>query len=366
MEGPPDNEVIARLIAGELLKLTDACADAPAEIVRICDQALAHKPSDRYATAAAMRRDILAYLDEARLNVTAETMSEYLSAVFAEKRADMKKIIEQQLSGMAKSPDLSAISASLPPPRRACPSSAPARPGARRSSRRRGRGRPCSRRCRTRRRPRRSSALCPRSQEAGSTSSRAGRSSSARSVVAVGTYAGLAHRSAAPVAAHVEAQALPPAGASAPEPAAAGIELRVHADPSSARLFLDDAALPANPFVGRFAADDLTHRLRIEATGYTTRTQLISFAKDAAVDVALAPTAAAAAAAPVAVRSPSRPPPAAADPPAATTSAPAAPTAPPPRARQSAPSKIRGPTAPSRPSRRSARSTQQIPSIERC
>jgi serine/threonine-protein kinase len=114
-KGLGELEIITRLVAGDVPRLAEACPGVPPEIVRICERALALKPDDRYPTAAAMRHDILAYLEEARLHVTSEKISAYLSAVFAAKRADMKKIIEQQLSVMAKSPDVTAVSASMAP-----------------------------------------------------------------------------------------------------------------------------------------------------------------------------------------------------------------------------------------------------------
>lgn len=320
-KGLADNEVIARLIAGDLPRLADVCPNAPPEIARICDHALALKPDDRYATAAAMRRDILAYLDEARLNVTAETKSEYLSAVFAEKRADMKKIIEQQLSGMAKSPDVTAVSASLPPISSSLPELSTGVTG------REMEFTPS----RTRQTPlaalSNSSVVSALPEQPKRRIGLVGGAlfMGGALVIALGTYAGLARRGAAPVAAQVESQATSPTSAPAQGPTAARIELRVHADPESARIFLDDAALPANPFTGRFAVDDLTHRVRVEAPGYVTRTQLIVFAKDVAVDVALAPTTARAAEPPVARRGAGRPPPAATEPSPSVASSPTPP-----------------------------------------
>jgi serine/threonine-protein kinase len=56
-------------------------------------------------------------------------------------------------------------------------------------------------------------------------------------------------------------------------------------------MFLDDAALPSNPFTGKFPADGLSHRLRVEASGFASRTQLVIFDKDGSIEVALAPSA---------------------------------------------------------------------------
>jgi len=55
--------------------------------------------------------------------------------------------------------------------------------------------------------------------------------------------------------------------------------VKLKASPPEARLFLDDAPLPSNPFSSRFPRDGAAHRLRVEAPGYTTRHELISFDK---------------------------------------------------------------------------------------
>jgi serine/threonine-protein kinase len=319
-KGQDELELIAKLIAGDVPKLADVCPDAPDAVVRICARALAHDPDDRYPTAAAMRHDLLDYLDEARLGVSSEKISEYLSDVFADKRAAMKKTIEQQLGRMARSMDVTAVSANAAPMSSSLPEL-----GSGSTSR--------------------DPDLTPsksRPTALGALSSSAvidappapvkGRSGLViggalvlgSALVAFAIYAGLGHSRAEPVAARSEALAAPPASSAAapPPPSVAKIELRIHADPEAARIFLDDAELPANPFTGRFALDDLTHRLRVEAAGYTTRTQIITFARDTAMDVALAPTAAA----PIVVKLAGHLPSATPDATAATTISPTTPT----------------------------------------
>ena len=66
------------------------------------------------------------------------------------------------------------------------------------------------------------------------------------------------------------------------------IEVRLKASPEGARMYLDDSALGANPFVGRFRRDDKPHTLRVEAEGHTSVTRPLSFASDQTADIALA------------------------------------------------------------------------------
>jgi serine/threonine protein kinase len=58
------------------------------------------------------------------------------------------------------------------------------------------------------------------------------------------------------------------------------IEIHVASSPATAQLFLDDAPLPSNPFNDKFVRDGATHRLRAEATGFRSKTQLVSFKGD--------------------------------------------------------------------------------------
>ena len=56
----------------------------------------------------------------------------------------------------------------------------------------------------------------------------------------------------------------------------AKIRMLVTADPPQARLFLDDAELPRNPYVEAVAADPAVHRVRAECPGYAPRTVAVT------------------------------------------------------------------------------------------
>jgi hypothetical protein len=70
-------------------------------------------------------------------------------------------------------------------------------------------------------------------------------------------------------------------------PTTSTIEEHLSAKPDQAKLFLDDTALPSNPFSGRFRRDEKPHVLRVEADGHTTTQHPLSFASDQTLEVAL-------------------------------------------------------------------------------
>jgi serine/threonine-protein kinase len=303
-KGVAEMGIITRLAKGDVPRLADALPGAPPQLVRICDRAMAHKPEDRYATAAEMRRDILAYIEEAKLAITPDRMSEYLNAVFAERRAEMRKVIEQRLSHLAKQQD----EGEAPPPSSIVPPSLPeinqsiTPPDIAEMT-------PVSKSGVSSKSGVKSTTLMSSAPESNAEPPPEPRRRPVLAVAAIvaialaGGYAGFVGRRASSEPA-TQASSAPATQASTTAPASASgkLELRAHATPAAAQLFLDDAALPSNPFTGKFLADGVAHKLRAEAAGYATRTQLVVFEKDVAVEVTLTPSATAAAAPPVAAR----------------------------------------------------------------
>jgi eukaryotic-like serine/threonine-protein kinase len=93
-----------------------------------------------------------------------------------------------------------------------------------------------------------------------------------------------APQASAPSTANATATADAPAS---PPPAAADVELRVSAMPSSARIFVDDKPVDGNPFRGKLAKNGVTHTIRVEAEGYAPRTRTVTAEKDLDLELAL-------------------------------------------------------------------------------
>ena len=74
-----------------------------------------------------------------------------------------------------------------------------------------------------------------------------------------------------------------------PAPNRNTIELAVRATPEKAKVFVDEAELPSNPFVGRFPRDGVSHRLRIEAAGFQPHRRIVVFDRDHSIEHELVP-----------------------------------------------------------------------------
>ena len=84
--GSSDMEVLHKLATGDLPKLSDSKKDVPPELARIAARALALEPAERYATAAEMRADLVAYLDANGIRVSPEDVGRYVTEQYADKR----------------------------------------------------------------------------------------------------------------------------------------------------------------------------------------------------------------------------------------------------------------------------------------
>jgi eukaryotic-like serine/threonine-protein kinase len=66
------------------------------------------------------------------------------------------------------------------------------------------------------------------------------------------------------------------------------VKLRLAASPPEARMFLDEAQLPSNPFEGTLPRDGARHRVRVEAEGFVSRVEDVTLDHDWTLDLELA------------------------------------------------------------------------------
>ena len=88
--------------------------------------------------------------------------------------------------------------------------------------------------------------------------------------------------------AHDAGPHVPPIAIAATRPSPRVTHAVVVASPSSARIYLDDTAVP-NPYLADHLADETAHRLRVEAPGYETKTRVVTFAGDLQLELELVP-----------------------------------------------------------------------------
>jgi|GEM_PF-448199 len=319
-----DLEVLQKLALGKIPKLEDVCPDVPADLLAICNKALAPEPADRYATAAEMRSDILAYMERAKLKISSEDVGAYMMNVFADKRADIKGVIERQIAKLSEG-DPAVCDIEDQGPDSLLPRLDASNTG-RISVPNEGSGR------------RVTTGSGNRTTKSGKTGSGSGRrnlsaqsippadppesmaiptprpTSDKRLLVAVVVMALLAGLSAflflqsrkPPAVAQANAEptnsgtadppkSLPPADAFSAAPVSSAqavakgemIEVKVKAIPSHADIFLDGARLPSNPYTGKFTADGAGHKLHAEAEGYRSAGQIVTFDRSASIELVL-------------------------------------------------------------------------------
>lgn len=288
--------VLQRVLAGELPSLREIKPDAPAELVRICERALATDPAARHPDAAALKEDLEAYIAETYGVVTTEEVGEVVHDLFLADRARVRHTVELKLAEFATDPRASIAVIDMSADLRGLPGSHPSRASLV--------GPPPS-----------SNTLIPGASGSHSLSivapaapqARAGRVAAvlAAAALAGGLVAWLVARptpvvaaapaATAPIAAApvVTAAPAPPPPAVATPPSPATVALGITVSPAHARIFLDDEKVPGNPYETRLPADTKKHSLRATAEGFLDAEETLSLERDARIQITLRPRVAA-------------------------------------------------------------------------
>ena len=272
-EGLGDAEIQQKLVAGEIPSPKAARPDLPPELAAICERATSPGAADRYPTAAAMRDDIEAYLARSDRRIAEKEIIEVMSAAFGTERAELKAVIEKRVSGAASAEipsvqgadDNDEITGSVPA-LQSHPSGASRTPS--------------------------------RSRTAGKAVVSSVRPASPRGRMAIAIAVGVVALGAGAVAMRLRSRdsstavgTIATAAASgtvgADPVAPKGVAIQFDATPPEAKIYLDDALLPGNPYSATFAPDSTAHRVRAEAPGFKTSTRIMTFATDEHVQLAL-------------------------------------------------------------------------------
>lgn len=96
-EGKNGEAILSARLLGTEPRVADANPGIPAELARICDKAMAQRPTDRYPTAKAMRDDLTAYANASGLRVSAEELSTFMGSTFAAEREKIRGIIDEEV-----------------------------------------------------------------------------------------------------------------------------------------------------------------------------------------------------------------------------------------------------------------------------
>ena len=264
----PDVHIMRRVINGDVPTPQSVSPGCDDELNRIVMKALANDPNQRYQTALELQQDLEQYVDRHPPIVKQKDIARYVSESFAETRAQLKAVVERQLT-LIQADETSGSGASRPLPisgtQVALSSS--------------------------------SRSFIP-TQIAGSADARPrwGRTFAVVLFVALLGGAGFLYAQQKAAEQRAAANVTPPTPAAAPAPVAAApaatatrVSVGLKAQPSDAKLFLDGVPLPSNPTTKLMAVDGSTHVLRAEAPGFSEATREFSATSDETLELSLLP-----------------------------------------------------------------------------
>jgi serine/threonine-protein kinase len=96
-QGDGQGAVLARRLAGAEPRIREVVPDADPELADICDRAMAHKKEDRYASAQDFRDALEGFLERFSRRIGAREVGEFVTQMFAEERAQIRQIIDEQM-----------------------------------------------------------------------------------------------------------------------------------------------------------------------------------------------------------------------------------------------------------------------------
>lgn len=95
-----DVEVLTNIIKGQIPTLKETKPDAPEQLIRICDRALAKNRDDRYPTAADFQADLEAYLVMSKSEISSREVGKVIGEMFATERMTTRSTIEQHIASL--------------------------------------------------------------------------------------------------------------------------------------------------------------------------------------------------------------------------------------------------------------------------
>jgi serine/threonine protein kinase len=263
------------------------------DLERICMRAVARAPEARYATAQEMMLELEGAMSALGAPVLARDLGARVTEMFKEQRAEMRRIVDAQLSESAiqkdSLPNLMRLTTSAPPPSARSSnvdrvSVSPARAPKKASH---GRGFLSGFVVVVAIGVAASAVLSIVSPRLGlwrdvpvATAPPQATAPPETTPLPAPPASAIPPAESSAIAAPPTSAALPPvASAEAARPARVRVSIR--AVPSSAKLFLDDAALAHNPYEATAPSDAAPHRVRAQARGYVTSDAIITLDHDA-------------------------------------------------------------------------------------
>ncbi|MEI9941513.1 MAG: serine/threonine-protein kinase [Pseudomonadota bacterium] len=255
----PDVQIMRRAIGGDIPTPQSVNPDCDDDLNRIVLKALAREPDDRYATALELQHDLEVYVERFGAAAKQKEIARFVSALFADTRAQLKALVERQLTLIQT--DNSSISRERPRP------ASSTLGGATSES---------------------IHTMLAEPIEPGRGKRRLLAGLAALALLGGISFYGWGRRGAAGALPATSEAAASTKAVAAPGPTAvARVSVALQASPPEAKLYLDDQPLPTNPTTKLILADGKAHVLRAEAPGFAKATSEFSPTQDTTVALTL-------------------------------------------------------------------------------
>ncbi|WXB11409.1 serine/threonine protein kinase [Pendulispora albinea] len=107
-----ETDVLMQLAKGEIPSIAAAAPKVSPELVTLCARALAHRPDDRFATAAEMMDAFEAYLAQTEMLTPGRELAQFVSQLFEERRNVVRAAIDQRVREGLSGDDIPLLAAS--------------------------------------------------------------------------------------------------------------------------------------------------------------------------------------------------------------------------------------------------------------
>jgi len=278
--GDSQTAVLARRMAGTEPRVRDIVPDAEPELADICDRAMALDREARFVDAQHMHDALDNYLQRSSRRIGPREVGDLVSELFAEERAQIRTVIDQQMKQMQRETMQGVPVPSLEPWTNAVDHT-PSQVSVQRQM------------LATPHPPLSSPENTGPTTLVGSNLSNAPPARRVPTALVVAAFAGVVSLIGVGLAVLFVGQ--PHDAPAAPGSAEVGdgseegatISLELTIVPSSATARLDGVALAQNPFLAQMPRDGSAHTLEVSASGFVTQTAMLSYENDIDMTITL-------------------------------------------------------------------------------
>ena len=100
--GDSQSAMLARRLTGTEPRIREVVPDADLEIADICDRAMSHRASDRFASAADFRAALEGYLARTSPRIGAHEVGQFVDGLFTQEREKIRLIIDEQMKQLQR------------------------------------------------------------------------------------------------------------------------------------------------------------------------------------------------------------------------------------------------------------------------